>query len=175
MVVKKLITAAFIFLAFFTSSLTPFASESADKFWSNLDSKITQESLNQDKSVKIEVDTKLSNPTKILISLLSISAVVLVFYFSTKKIKSNSKARAVILSSAMIIFVMMCVVPPWKYVVNTSMTRKEAPAGYSLIYISPSTEGLTINTGVTIDVERLFIQLVALAGLTSIFLINTKK
>ncbi len=173
--VKKLITAAFVFLAFFTSSFTSFASESADKFWSDLDSKITQESLNQDKSVKIEVDTKLSNPTKILISLLSISAVVLVFYFSTKKIKSNSKARTVILSSAMIIFVMMCVVPPWKYVVNTSMTRKETPAGYSLIYISPSTEGLTINTGVTIDVERLFIQLVALAGLTSIFLINTKK
>lgn len=175
MVAKNLITAALVFFAIFTSSFTSIANESADKFWSDLDSNITQESLNQENSVKVEVDTKLSSPTKILISILSMSAVVLAFYFSVKKIKSNSKARTAILSSAMIIFVMMCAVPPWKYVVNTSMTRKEAPAGYSLIYISPSIQGLTINTGVTIDVERLLIQLVALAGLTSILLINTKK
>lgn len=172
---KKLITAAIIFLTLFISSFTSCANESADEFWSVLDSKITQKSPNQNESVKVEVDTKLSHSTQILISLLSISAVVFAFHFSIKKIKSDSMARTVILSSAMIIFVMMCVVPPWKYVVNTSMTRKEVPAGYSMIYKSPSTEGLTINTGVTIDVERLLIQLAALAGLTSILLINTKR
>jgi hypothetical protein len=72
----------------------------------------------------------------------------------------NSKQK-VIYILGIILIIGMCIFPPWIYTYKSNGTYSENPAGYSFIAEPPSPRSYNIRNGVEIDLNRLFIQIIA--------------
>lgn len=152
-----------------------------DKFWSEFDKNLEEyERLQAQKELSLtqgrqgaQVDAKAEQSKDNSGTLILVVAVLAIGWLVANKsmapLMSNEKK---IYSALISLFILMSVVPPWKFVVNTNMTRKEIPAGYSVISSPPSLVGHSNNTGVTIDIERLVIQFGVLGGIAAIVFIN---
>lgn len=150
-----------------------------EKFWNEFDKNLEEyERFRAKKELSstqgLPADTKVEQSKDNSGTFIIVVVMLMIGWFvATNKsmvtLMSNEKK---IYSALIILFILMSVVPPWKYVVNTSMTRKETPAGYSVISSPPSLAGRSNNTGVTIDIERLVIQFGVLGGIAAIVFMN---
>ncbi|WP_429075599.1 hypothetical protein [Aeromonas veronii] len=152
-----------------------------DKFWSEFDKNLEEyERLQAQKELGdtqgrqgMQVNTNEKQSKDNIGTFILVVVVLVIGWLAANKsmvpLMSNEKK---IYSALISLFILMSIVPPWKFVVNTNMTRKEIPAGYSLISSPPSLVGHSNNTGVTIDIERLVIQFGVLGGIAAIVFIN---
>jgi hypothetical protein len=71
-----------------------------------------------------------------------------------------------IVTASCIIFVAMGLCPPWTYTIDIQSVHREKPAGYALIIDPPLPETNAPAQGVRLDVFRLLLQWLVLAGAT---------
>lgn len=86
----------------------------------------------------------------------------------------NSKQRKTSIFGVMLI-IGMCIFPPWIYTFKSSGVYSENPAGYSFIAEPPSPKSYNVMHGVKIDMNRLLIQVIAVASFIGLGLLVFSK
>lgn len=113
---------------------------------------------------------------KAIIGGLSAALIILVFgaYMLLKGKFLVMDTRKKTLNILLLAFILMSIIPPWKYAVDWGRAKKESPAGYSFILTPPTPTSNMNRTSVSIDFHRLLIQWAALGGVAALLFINRK-
>lgn len=79
----------------------------------------------------------------------------------------NDKQQKIVIIGV-VLFVLMGLIPPWTYTLETQAIHRAKPAGYALIISPPDPEKNAAAFGVRIDISRLIIQWLVLTAATSL-------
>lgn len=75
----------------------------------------------------------------------------------------NPKQRKILIAGA-VLFIVMCLIPPWTYTFHSETFQSEKPAGYSLIIDTPPPEHTGRAYGIKVDLSLLLLQLMGLGA-----------
>ncbi|MEN3759310.1 hypothetical protein [Aeromonas veronii] len=152
-------------------------SDSMAEFWEELRESFNQPTppINKNNQASTQGTGKIIE--KAIIGGLSAALIILVFG-AYKLLKGRflvMDSRKKILNILLLAFVLMSIIPPWKYAVDWGRVKKESPAGYSFILTPPTPTADVSRTSVSIDFNRLLIQWAALGGIAALLVINKRE
>lgn len=114
---------------------------------------------------------------KAIISGLSVAFIIIVLrtYKQLKSRLMSMDSNKKVFNVLLLAFILMSIIPPWKYEVDWGRAKKESPAGYSFILTPPTPTANVSRTSVSIDFNRLLIQWAALGGIAALLVINRRE
>lgn len=152
-------------------------SDSMAEFWEELRESFNQPTppINKNNQATTQGASKVIE--KAIIGGLSAALIILVFG-AYKLLKGKflvMDPRKKTLNILLLAFILMSIIPPWKYEVDWGRAKKESPAGYSFILTPPTPTANVSRTSVSIDFNRLLIQWAALGGIAALLVINRRE
>lgn len=151
-------------------------SDSMAEFWEEQRESFNQPTPPKNKNNQAHTQGASKIIEKAIIGGLSAALIILVFgaYMLLKGKFLVMDTRKKTLNILLLAFILMSIIPPWKYAVDWGRAKKESPAGYSFILTPPTPTSNMNRTSVSIDFHRLLIQWAALGGVAALLFINRK-